>query len=109
LSERAFQPVESDPRRTRHTEPPTPFAVSVETCTDTDQSFSLQVLFYGLQYRLESKDIETDTMPNTHLKRRVNALGPTGKAAEGPDRIVIVGVDQTGREVGPEVTIYEHR
>lgn len=45
-------------------------------------------------------------MPNTPLKRRLDRLAPTGAAAEGPDKIVIVGVDpQTGREAG-EVVIY---
>ena len=49
-------------------------------------------------------------MTNTALKRRVNALGPTAKAADRPDRIELVGIDpQTGAEVGEAVTIHVRR
>ena len=49
-------------------------------------------------------------MPKSPLTRRLDRLEPPETEAKGPDRIEIVGIDpQTGREVGPEVTIHVRR
>ena len=49
-------------------------------------------------------------MTNTALNRRLERLEPRRNADIGPTRIELVGIDpQTGREVGPEVTIHVRR